>query len=269
MSRASRFSVSTSRLPFARINQAHAEHRQRGRLAERPARLVAGHATRPAYPQRAHLAGRPRAAYTPLTPITRLLQSLERKARTGTADVETILRARKQVTRLTKMISDLLDLSRLREDRLITPVHLDLARFVREAVETFREADPRHQVQIEDEMQVIEVQADESRLHQTLSSLLDHVAHATPAGGTIEVTLQRRDALGVITVRADCPVFGGDVLKATEIVEPPHPRPEPVALGLLLAQSITARLGGTLSLTPSRPHETRAEATFPLCATDP
>jgi len=206
---------------------------------------------------------------TPLTPITMLLQSLERKARSGTADVETILRARKQVTRLTKMISDLLDLSRLREDRLIlTPVHLDLGRFAREAVETFREADPRHQVQIEDEMQVIEVEADESRLHYTLSSLLDHVAHATPAGGIIEVTLQRREALGVITVRADRPVFGGDVLKATEIVDPPHPRPEPIALSLLLAQSITARLGGTLSLTPSRPHETRVEATFPLCATD-
>ena len=43
-----------------------------------------------------------------------LLQSLERKARTGTADVETILRASKQVTRLTGDDQPImLDLSRL------------------------------------------------------------------------------------------------------------------------------------------------------------
>ena len=46
---------------------------------------------------------------TPLTPITMLLQSLERKAKNGTVDLEAILRTRKQVQRLTVMISDLLD----------------------------------------------------------------------------------------------------------------------------------------------------------------
>jgi hypothetical protein len=206
---------------------------------------------------------------TPLTPITMLLQSLERKARAGTADVETILRARKQVNRLTQMISDLLDLSRLREDRLIlTPVRLDLGKVVREAIQSFRQTDAKHPVELRDETASIEVMVDESRLQHTLINLLDHVAHATPTGGIIEVILQRRDPSASITVRADRPVFGGEAPKTADVVGPPHARAEPVALGVLLAQGITTRLGGTLSLVANRANETRVEATFPLSTAD-
>jgi hypothetical protein len=206
---------------------------------------------------------------TPLTPITMLLQSLERKARTGAVDVETILRARRQVARLTTMISDLLDLSRLREDRLVlSPVRLDLGRAAREAIQSFEEVDSRHRVELRDDAAPIEVLADERKLQHMLGSLLDHVAHATPAGATIEVTVRRRDGAGAITIRSDRPVFGGDDIPRTpEIAPPAHHRPEPVALGVLLAEGIANRLGGSLSRAPAR-GETRVEATFPLSTAD-
>jgi K+-sensing histidine kinase KdpD len=206
---------------------------------------------------------------TPLTPITMLLQSLERKARAGTVDVDTILRTRKQVSRLTHMISDLLDLSRLREQRLVlTPVRCDLGKIVREAIDSFHEVDPRHRVELTGETTMIEVTTDESRLKHTLSSLLDHVAHATPPGGLIEVILQRRDPSVAITIRADRPVFGGDIPQSSEVVGPSHARPEAIALGVLLAQGVTTRQGGTVSLAPSRTNETRAEVTLPLSTAD-
>jgi hypothetical protein len=206
---------------------------------------------------------------TPLTPITMLLQSLERKARTGATDLETILRARKQVARLTTMISDLLDLSRLREDRLVlSPVRVDLVKATREAVQTFQETDSRHRIDLRDDNALIEIVTDERRLQQMLCSLLDHVAHATPAGGTLEVTLERRDASASVTIRSDRPTFGVDTARAPDIAPPIHPRPEPVALGVLLAEGIAKRFGGSLSRVPNRGSETRVEATFPLSTPD-
>jgi two-component system, sensor histidine kinase len=201
---------------------------------------------------------------TPLTPITMLLQSLERKARTGTVDLDTVVRTRKQVNRLANMITDLLDLSRLREGRLVlTPVRLDLGKVVREAILAFHEADPRHRVELRDRPATLEVTADEARLRQTVGSLLDHVARSTSTG-VIEVILQVRDASAAVTIRADRPDFGGEVAKGAEGAAPLHARPEPIALGVLLGEGITTREGGTLSLEPTRPNETRAEATFPL-----
>jgi hypothetical protein len=205
---------------------------------------------------------------TPLTPITMLLQSLERKARTGAVDMETILRARKQVARLTTMITDLLDLSRLREDRLVlTAVRVDLGREAHEAVLAFQESDSRHRIQLRNECGPIEVMTDERRLQHMLSSLLDHVAHATPSGGMIEVTLQCRGASAAVTVRSDRPVFG-DGGRPLDIAPPTHPRPEPVALGVLLAEGIANRLGGSVIRGPSRSSETRIEASFPLSTAD-
>ncbi len=212
---------------------------------------------------------------TPLTPITMLLQSLERKARAGTVDVDTILRTRKQVSRLTNMISDLLDLSRLREGRLVvTPVRVDLGKVVREEVQSAQESDPKHRFELVGEAATMEVVSEESRLRHTLSNLLGHVAHATPSGGAIQISLERRDGLAAITVRADRPVFPGDaskidvpkndVPKSAAVAAPQHARPEPVALGVLLAEGVTKHQGGTFSLQPTHAHETRAEATFPL-----
>jgi len=209
---------------------------------------------------------------TPLTPITMLLQSLERKARAGTVDVDTILRTRKQVSRLANMITDLLDLSRLREGRLVVvPVRLDLGKIVREEVQSFQESDPKHRFELSGEAATMEVMSDESRLRHTLSNLLGYVARATPSGGEIEISLGRRDGSAAITIRAERPVFGGDaskndVPKSADVEAPQQAKSEPVALGVLLAEGVTKQQGGTFSLQAAHAHETRAEATFPLAS---
>src|SRR5262249_12917702 len=76
---------------------------------------------------------------TPLTPMAMLLQSLERKARAGLTDLESIARARRQAARLGKLIGDVLDLSRLNSGRLALDVApVDVAELVADVVGSFR-----------------------------------------------------------------------------------------------------------------------------------
>ena len=86
---------------------------------------------------------------TPLTPMTMLLQTLERKARNGTLDVDSIIRARRQVLRLTKLMVSWSILGRLNGDRLaIERNRFDLAELVTEVVSSFRATTQKHELRL-------------------------------------------------------------------------------------------------------------------------
>ena len=85
------------------------------------------------------------------------------------------------------------------------------------------------------------------------------MAHATPAGGTSSrSSLQRREDSGVITVRAYFPaLFGGEILKAAEIVDATAPATRPLHSGSCLRTGITARLGRHPLPRATRPTKSR------------
>ncbi|HKQ69619.1 MAG TPA: HAMP domain-containing sensor histidine kinase, partial [Polyangiaceae bacterium] len=129
---------------------------------------------------------------TPLTPITMLLQSLERKAKSGTVDPETIQRTRRQVNRLTQMISDLLDVSRLRRSCLVlTPTSFDLASVVAAAVTAHNAKDGSRRVECVSLDGPAQVTADEVRAQQSIGTLLDHLVRTTPADRALFVEIVR------------------------------------------------------------------------------
>jgi K+-sensing histidine kinase KdpD len=203
---------------------------------------------------------------TPLTPITMLLQALERKARTGQFDVEAIARTRRQVNRLAQMISDLLDLTRLREGRLVlTPVLLELGSCLTQAVTAFRESDPKRRVELTMTGEPMVILSDEQRFLQATASLLEHVARMTPADSIIQVNIERRSDRAAVTMTAERPHLAPDV--------PANPtranhRTTPFALSVLVAQAVLTRFGGTISVTGPQHSDASVEATFPLNATD-
>jgi hypothetical protein len=203
---------------------------------------------------------------TPLTPITMLLQSFERKARSGSIDIDAIVRTRRQVARLAQMISDFLDLTRLREGRLVlTPARIELGSCLTEAVARFRESDPRRRVELVTRGEPLHISTDFERIMLGVTSLLEHVARVTPAEGVMRVTLERR------ADRAAVRFVAGRPLTSPEVFPPlsgPPPKAQPLALGALVAQAVIARFGGAIVL--SRPDESPSyvEATFPLSAPD-
>lgn len=129
---------------------------------------------------------------TPLTPMTMLLQSLERKARDGIVDLDAIVRTRRQVVRLTKLISDLLDFSRVTAqtfDLGLSP--LDLAQLASEIVDTFRSTSHKHTIELSLVDAPFYVNGDRSRLEQVIVNLLDNAVKYSPTGGTIRVEAER------------------------------------------------------------------------------
>jgi K+-sensing histidine kinase KdpD len=203
---------------------------------------------------------------TPLTPITMLLQSLERKARAGNVDIEAIGRMRRQVNRLTQMISDLLDLTRLREGRLVlTPVLVDLGACLEKAVAQFRESEPKRAIEVTASSETLAILSDEQRILQAVSSLLDHVARHSAADHLIRVTLDRRGDRAAIRFVAERPTPAPDL---SFVAPQTTPKAQPYALGVLVAQAVVMRFGGTIAVgaTPDMPAS--VDATFPLSSSD-
>ena len=138
---------------------------------------------------------------TPLTPMTMLLQTLERKARAGVVDLDAIVRTRRQVVRLTRLISDLLDMSRVHDRTLeLRPEPVELAQLVSQVVDTFRATAQKHALELELAGAPYFVHGDRARIEQVLVNLLDNAVKYAPGGGRVRVTgarVGREVVLGV------------------------------------------------------------------------
>jgi len=138
----------------------------------------------------------------PMAPIVTALELLALK-REGKSCPELDIIAR-QVAQLTRLLDDLLDVSRITEGKVALKRHpVELAVVVATAVEMTRPmfVERRHQLTVEVPAKGFLLDADEARLAQVLSNLLRNAAHYTLAGGTISLTATQDDAHVVVRVR--------------------------------------------------------------------
>jgi signal transduction histidine kinase len=140
----------------------------------------------------------------PLAPIRSAVEVLQIRDANG-QDAE---RARavivRQVAHMTRLIDDLLDVSRITVDKLVLQKsHLDLAQVVATAVEASRPliAERNHRLWISLPSSPVTLSADPARLAQVLSNLLTNAAKYTEPGGDIWVTAQSDETHVVVSVR--------------------------------------------------------------------
>ncbi|WP_307733680.1 ATP-binding protein [Stigmatella ashevillena] len=140
---------------------------------------------------------------TPLTPLSLRLATLERKLERGEPlDPAALHHARQHLTRLTTLINDLLDTSRIESGGLALhpqPTRLDvLIEHVIHVTETLHDAPQRIAFHLP--VRPIEVLGDPYRLEQVISNLLENALKYSPSGGPIRVSLEARGDVVLMTV---------------------------------------------------------------------
>ncbi len=207
------------------------------------------------------------------TPITALQAVLENLI-DGVAppDDETLRTMLAQVERLGRLVTQLLDLSRLESGA----VPLDREEFsvepmLEHAVRESRLHTPDVAVAVVVETPGLTADADQERVHQVVANLLENAVRYTPHGGSVEVRARRSNTGVTIEVCDDGPgipeperariferFYRADTARATT--------DGGAGLGLAIAQWIVDLHGGEIHPEQRQPHGCRMVVTLPSAA---
>jgi PAS domain S-box-containing protein len=140
----------------------------------------------------------------PLAPISNALSLLARKPTSDPAELWVRDVLQRQTAQMTRLVEDLLDVSRItRAAVVLDRKAVDLRSVVRNAADAsrqwFEERDHAFEVSLPEERLMVE--ADEVRLNQVVQNLLHNAAKYTPRGGRIAVAALREGDCAVIRVR--------------------------------------------------------------------
>jgi signal transduction histidine kinase len=161
----------------------------------------------------------------------------------------------RQIAQLTRMVNDLLDVSRVTHGKItLQSAPVDLVQVIGLAIETAEPALRGNRLRLSRTLPSgpVTVQGDAARLLQVFSNLLDNAAKFTPAGGDIGVALAREGAEAVATVSDNGVGIEASFLpKMFEAFTQADTRLERttsgLGLGLALARQIVEAHGGRIS----------------------
>ncbi|MFL5410912.1 MAG: ATP-binding protein [Myxococcales bacterium] len=139
---------------------------------------------------------------TPLTPLSMYLQGIERRLARGLPiEPELVVKARRQVGRLSRLVEDLLDVSRLESGRLtLSRDRVALDQIVSEVVSDFRAAAPQHEIVLRRPTRGVQAMGDRERLEQVVVNLVQNAIKYSPQGGRVEVSVERDGSQARVTV---------------------------------------------------------------------
>jgi len=188
-----------------------------------------------------------------LGPLAMTLQIAERQLLAGQPIPPADLAfARAQVRRLSRLVEDLMDLTRADLGQLaIRPRQVDLAAVVGEAVDVFRRGHAAS-VAVELPNAALPISIDEARIHQVLLNLLENAARYSPDGAPITVAASTPSAtVARVTVRDRGP--GISSAEQARIFErfvrgSAAEGKGGLGIGLYLCRSILERHGGAIGV---------------------
>jgi len=173
-----------------------------------------------------------------------------------------------------RLVSDLLDVSRIVSGRLRLELRqADVPSVIQAALDTVRPAAQAKSVQLDFALanDIGKINGDPTRLQQVISNLLSNAVKFTPAGGKVEVRLERSDSSLELTVMDNGPGIPPEVLpyiferfrQGDSSTTRAH---KGLGLGLAIARHLVEMHGGAIE---ARNREDRQGATFrvtlPVC----
>jgi signal transduction histidine kinase len=136
---------------------------------------------------------------TPITALQAVLENLVDGV--GTPDDDTFRTMLKQVERLGRLVSQLLDLSRLESGSVpLQRRAFPLRDVLDDAAEECRFNAPSVPVSVVVDPSDLAVDGDPERVHQVVANLLENAARHSPPGGSVEVTARGDGRLAVLEV---------------------------------------------------------------------
>jgi len=155
--------------------------------------------------------------------------------------------------RLSRLINDLLDLSRIEAGRLeIHPVNLSIGQVARDVLETVQPlaAEKGISLSLSEEEEALSVHADPDRVHQILTNLVGNALKFTSEGGEVEVGIARDGELARTSVQDTGEGIPPDKLVTIfdkfEQTSGSSGEREGAGLGLSIARSLVELQGGRI-----------------------
>ncbi len=189
----------------------------------------------------------------PLAPVRNAVQVLNM-----TGDDQTSRKAReileRQVGQMTRLVDDLLDVSRIRQGKIsMRRERVGLRSVIQMAVETCRPQieGAGHELKIELPPDDLELEGDPARLAQVLSNLLSNAAKYMDHGGSIRLSVTEEGGQAVIRVEDRGVGIPADLLERVfdpfvQVDRSLHRSQGGLGIGLALVRSLVAMQGGTV-----------------------
>jgi signal transduction histidine kinase len=187
---------------------------------------------------------------TPLTSINGYLQVLRRLV-TDSQHQKFLDKATLQVSKLTSLVSDLLDVSKIEAGKLkLTIADFDLKEVTTDAIELIQQSTTKHDITFQTDLQHCRVAGDAQRIEQVVINLLSNAIKYSPAANLVEVEL-REDQENVLVSIRDFG-FGIDAEKVKHIftrfyrIDEVSPNISGLGIGLYLSHEIITRHNGKI-----------------------
>jgi signal transduction histidine kinase len=208
---------------------------------------------------------------TPLTVLKALVQMEKRRVQApGSRETEDLLtRMELQVNRLTKFVSELLDVARIQAGGFsYSKEHIDLDTLIREVVETTRQNQPDYSLIVHGKTGAT-IPGDRDKLVQVFTNLLNNAIKYSPGAHQVDIYLERAQEKALVKIRD----YGIGIPKEyqSQIFEPfsrvaasKHPLISGLGMGLYIVREILAHHQGAISLASAQGEGTTFTVTLPL-----
>lgn len=193
---------------------------------------------------------------TPITSVKASLQILQRMAdkNENLAPVAPFVdKAARQVNKLTAIVHELLDVTRIQAGRLeLDKTDFNLAELIVECVDQCRLDDKDHHIQIDGDKELM-AYADRNRIDQVLCNLLTNAIKYSPGEGLIKISFEKLES-GLVKVSVADNGIGipedktGDIFDRFYRVENRPQYYSGIGLGLFISSEIIKRHGGEIGV---------------------